>query len=158
MRCDEVREIVGQESLEAASPPVRAHLVACAACREYAREWNLLRGGFHVLRQEHPPKPSLGFAARLVRRLEEVPAPGLMEEFLERVGRRVVYATSLLALILLLALALPDSGPLRGPGAAEVLGEPGEVVMAGNDPVFASEFAVDLAAVNGAGGNEKEKK
>jgi len=158
MRCDRVREIVEQESLEAASPPVHEHLVACAACREYARDWDLLRAGFHALGEEPVPEPSSGFVPRLLRQLEAVPEPSLAEEFFERVGRRVVYVTSLVALILLLALALPPSGPLRGPAAAEALGEPVEVVMAGSDPVFAFEFASDVAAGNGAGENRRDEK
>ena len=67
-------------------------------------------------------------------------------EFLERAGRRVVYATCVLALTLLLALALPSSGPLRGPTTAELYLAQSEEVTAGSIPIFTGE----LPSNNGA--------
>jgi len=81
----------------------------------------MLRAGLAALSQEPVPQPSLGFGARLIRRLESVRGPGsAAAEFFERVGRRFVLAGLLLAMLFVLALALPSSGPFRGPATAEV--------------------------------------
>ncbi len=146
MRCDVVRRALEEGGLEEADSPVREHLRTCPACESFARDWRLVRAGLRALREESAPQPTLGFAARVVRRLAESAETSPAEQFLEMVGRRVVYATLLLTLTLVLALALPSSGPLRGPTAADLLSaERGpEVVMAGNDPVFGYEFAEDV--------------
>jgi len=79
-----------------------------------------LRAGWEVLAREPAPEPMLGFRERLLRRLEEASRSGQAAEFLERAGRRVVWATLALALTLLLALVLPSQGPVRSAEAAEL--------------------------------------
>ena len=121
MRCEEVRKSLLEGWSQDVEEPARTHLSACKECRLYARDLGLLRGGFQALAQELVPEPSWGFAERLLRRLEEgADTPNLAEEFFERVGRRVVYVAGTLALVLILVLAVPSSGPLRGPTAAEL--------------------------------------
>jgi len=44
----------------------------------------------------------------------------IRDRFFERAGRRFVLAGMLLALLFILALALPSTGPFRGPATAEV--------------------------------------
>lgn len=141
MRCEEVRKIIAEDWLEEAPAAVREHLAGCPVCDGLARDCRLVRAGFHALAAEPAPEPSWGFSARLLRQLEG-PSEQEGAEFLERVGRRVVYATFVLALTLLLALALPSSGPLRGPTTAELYlaQSESEVVTAGNDPILTDEF------------------
>jgi len=147
MRCEAVREIFEEVRGEEIPAPAREHLSGCAACAAYARDWRLVRAGFQVLKQESTPEPTMGFAARLVRRLDEAGKANPAEEFLEQVGRRVVYATFLLAFLLLLALVLPPSGPLRGPGVADLLSAGPEVTVAGNETVFPYELPSGLELV-----------
>ena len=95
-----------------------------------------------LIAQEPAPDPSLGFPARVVRRLEDAAIQDRSEaEFFERVGRRFVYATLLLTLTLLLALALPASGPLRGPTTADLAMTQSEVVTMRSAAIFADAFA-----------------
>lgn len=132
MRCEEARFRFEEAAAEGLSEAVRDHLAQCADCRAYAREWRLARAGFLALAEEAVPEASLGFATRLLRRLEERRQPA---EFLERAGRRVVYAGVLLALMLLLGLALPASGPLGGQAPAEFSLAQSEMMAAESDPV-----------------------
>src|ERR1043166_5554272 len=77
----------------------REHLGRCPSCRSYAENERLLREGFKALAQEPVPELSVGFSARLLRRLEQT--AGRMDparDFLERAGKRVVYAGLVLAM------------------------------------------------------------
>ena len=160
MRCEEVRNTLLEAWPEEGAEIVRTHLAACPACRLYARDLALMRAGFEALAQEPAPKPSWGFTERLLRRLEAAPeTAGFAEEFFERVGRRVVYAAGLLALMLLLGLALPSSGPLRGPTAGELYAAQVEATAAGNNSMFADEPAEVFGVQTGLsenGGIEKK--
>lgn len=109
MRCREVRGILEPESLKTISSPVKQHLAVCSECRSYVSGLWRLTQGMNLLAQEPAPEPSIGFHARVLRRLEDEASWA----FLESVGRRVVYATLVLVLLLLLAMALPSSGPVR---------------------------------------------
>jgi anti-sigma factor RsiW len=124
---------------------VREHLAGCPACGALAREYGLLRAGFRALAAEPGPEPSWGFAVRVLRRLEESPEEE-GAEFLERAGRRVVYATCILALTLLLALVLPSSGPVRGPTTTDLYLAQSEELTAMSSPIFLGELP------NGNGG------
>jgi anti-sigma factor RsiW len=123
MRCDVVRRTI-EEDIERPAA-IETHLGSCPACREYLSHWELLRTGFMALGKEEPPEPSLGFAERLRRRLPEARDSQRGQQFILQAGRRMVYATLLVAVMLILGLVLPSSGPLRTPWAAEsVLSQP----------------------------------
>jgi anti-sigma factor RsiW len=137
MRCKEVREILGESGITEAPPEVREHLGRCPACEAYTRDWKTLHAGLRVLAAEPAPEPMLGFTARVLRRLEE--ATGTFpssEELLERAGRRMVYATLLLALVLMLALVLPASGPVRTQASTELYPPEPAAVVVENNPIL----------------------
>ncbi len=138
MRCEEVQAILEEASAGEPSESLHAHLSTCSKCGAWARDWGLMRAGFRALASERVPEATLGFAARVVRRLEEAAdSGGAAAEFLERVGRQVVCATLLLALTALLALLVPSTGPLRGQAAADLYLSQPDVLAAENDPVGA---------------------
>ena len=137
MRCNDVRERLdilweGQQPGE-----LREHLAQCAACSRYHRDLRLVRAGFHLLKQEEVPEPSLGFAERLVRQLGEISKAPNVADFFERVGRRFVYATLALALLAVLALALPSTGPVQSLSAADIQVPAQEASLAYSDPMGA---------------------
>ncbi|HXW15686.1 MAG TPA: hypothetical protein VEN79_14355 [Terriglobia bacterium] len=135
MRCEDIRDRLdviwdGQQPLE-----VLEHVRQCASCAQYQRDLRLVRAGFHLWKREEPVEPSLGFAERLVRRLSELSKAPSVSDFFERVGRRFVYATLVLTLLVLLALALPSTGPVRGLGAADIQISAQEASLAYSDPI-----------------------
>jgi len=142
MRCENIRQVIGDSKEGEFPATVREHLNACPACAEYAGGWRLIRAGFLALAEEEVPEASLGFVARLTRRLEEATEESRnASEFLERVGRRFVYATLVLTLPLLLSLALPPSGPWRGPVSPEVYLAQTEMASPEYDPLFSEGSA-----------------
>ena len=152
MRCDVVRERI-EEGLELPAG-IRAHLESCSGCTDYVRRWQLVQAGLMALGKEEAPPASLGFAERLVRRLESV--RGDPQKFIVEAGRRVVYATLLVALMLILGLVLPSSGPLRSSQAAQsLLSEPEiatmspDQIMGISDAAYTPDATVNL---NGSGG------
>ena len=159
MRCKDIQEHVDDLWTGEISPEVREHLAKCPACEGYARQTRLVRAGFHAMTTEPVPEATVGFAARLVRRLGEATDQGATAEFFERVGRRFVYATLLVTLGLLLALGLPSSGPVRGPATADLLLAQPELITARLDPIGGDSqdnqelFPVDLSS----GGNKGQK-
>jgi len=122
MDCKAIRDLVGERWGEELPAEALEHLRKCAGCKAYWRNARFLQAGFHALAEETPPEASFGFASRLVRRLQEWDASGARREFFETVGRRFVYATLALTLALLLSLALPSTGPVRGVAGADFLG------------------------------------
>ena len=142
MRCEEVRAILEEMPTGGFPSPVREHLEACRVCAAYARDWRLVAAGLHELSREPVPEASWGFAARVVRRIEEATAiPQPRPEFVEQVGRRFVYATLMLTLVLLLGLLLPSSGPLRSPAADDYYLVRPESVSARADIALGEEFS-----------------
>jgi hypothetical protein len=121
MDCKELRDLIGERWGEGLPAQAREHLSKCAGCQAYGRNARFLQAVFHALAEETPPEASFGFASRLVRRLQEWEATGARSEFFETVGRRFVYATLALTLALLLSLALPTTGPVRGVAGADFL-------------------------------------
>src|SRR5579859_2594927 len=118
MHCDAVRQIV--EETMARTPAVQVHIESCSGCKEYLRKWGMLQTGLAAIGREEPPEPSTGFTTRLMRRLENVsPDFQFGQQLLDQIGRRVVYATLMLALMLALILALPSSGPFRSSGISD---------------------------------------
>jgi hypothetical protein len=157
MRCEDVHRIIVEDWPEEIPAAVREHLAGCPGCGALAREYGLVRAGFRALAAEPVPEPSWGFAVRVLRRLEESPVPE-GAEFLERVGKRVVYASFLLALTLLLALALPSSGPLRGPTAADFYLAQQESVTMGSDPILTGELVENDALVRAGSANGRVQR
>lgn len=139
MRCEEARAaMIEGESGEGPST-LRAHVAVCASCQAYARDLEGLRTGFRALAAQSATEPSWGFAARVLRRLDEVEESSRGADFLEQVGRRVVYAAGLLTLLLLLALGLPASGPLRGPTTTELYWAQADTTTFTSDAIFPDE-------------------
>lgn len=122
MDCKEIRDLVRERWGEELRAEAREHVSKCAGCEVYWRNARFLQAGFRALAEETPPDASLGFASRLVRQLQEWETTGARSEFFEAVGRRFVYATLALTLALLLSLALPNAGPVRGVAGADFLG------------------------------------
>src|SRR5712691_4260634 len=103
MRCKEVLEVLEELLSQEISAAVREHLAVCPDCQVRTRNWRWLCEGFQALAEGEVPQASLGFVNRLMRRLEEASETGNpAAEFLELVGRRVVLATLLLTLTVLL--------------------------------------------------------
>jgi hypothetical protein len=138
VRCKNAQDILISGGADAR---VTEHLQVCPVCQDFARDYEDLQEGWHALAARPAPEPSWGFAQRVLRRLEELPGgTGAEENFFERVGRRVVYAASFVALILLIALALPSSGPLRSPMPTEFIVGQTDTLNA-QVPVFAEDVA-----------------
>ena len=121
MDCKEVRDLVTELWGGELSAETRDHVSKCAGCERFLRDAHLAQAGFRALAEEAVPEASLGFASRLIRRLQEWEEKGARSEFFETVGRRFVYATLALTLALLLSMALPTSGPVRGVAGADFL-------------------------------------
>jgi hypothetical protein len=122
MDCKEIRDLVSELWGDELPGEAREHLSKCAGCEVFWRDARLVQAGFRALAEEAVPEASLGFASRVVRRLQEWEEKGARSEFFEAVGRRFVYATLALTLALLVSLALPTSGPVRGVAGADFLG------------------------------------
>lgn len=88
------------------------------------------------------PEPSLGFASRLVRNLQDASGSQRAGEFfLERAGRRFVYAALLAALLLFAVLVVPRSSPVRSTAvAAEIEATQPETMAAQNYPVYSGQL------------------
>lgn len=147
MRCDDVRDLFDDlwEGGEAAG--VRQHLVECTACAAYVRELRLVRAGFRLWKTEDAPAPSLGFGERLVRQLGELGKSASVTDFFESVGRRFVYAALVVTFLVILALALPPTGPVRGLTSADMPAQ--EASLAYSDPMGETglQMAPDVAPV-----------
>ncbi len=135
MRCDAVRQIV-QEGLQR-EPAVQVHISSCSACKEYLRQWETIHVGLVALRGEDPPEPSIGFTTRVMRSLEnastEFPAG---QQFIDQIGRRMVYATLMVALTLLLVLLLPSSGPFRSSGVSQSILVQAQAATVSNEQIL----------------------
>jgi anti-sigma factor RsiW len=141
MRCGKIRKLIIAEGV--VPPPGRAleiekHLAECAECTAYARDWAQVRTALRRVAEEPAPEPSFGFAARLVRRMPAAEAEA-REVSLERTGRRFVLAGLLAAVLLMLGLVLPPSGPLRSPEAAEIQTARVEATAAQSYPLFSNQ-------------------
>lgn len=135
MRCEDVREEVDELWAGEVPAEMRAHLATCPACAEYLRDVRVVRTGLRFLAKDVAPEPTLGFAARLLRRLGESAEQNAREAFFEHVGRRFVYATLVLAMFLALALVLPSTGPVREPATPDLLMAEQEAATVRPDPV-----------------------
>lgn len=133
MGCDHVREKFDDLWESGKGAEVRDHLAQCPSCARYYRDLRLVRSGLRLLKGEAAPEPSLGFAERLVRQLGELSKAPSVTEFFERVGRRFVYATLVLTFLVLLALALPATGPVRGLSAADIQVPTQEALLSSSD-------------------------
>jgi hypothetical protein len=157
MRCDAVRQTV--EEGMAGTPAVQVHVESCSGCKEYLRKWEMLQSGLVAIRGEEPPEPSMGFTTRLMRRLENAsPEFQFRQQLIDQIGRRVVYATLMVALMLALILALPSSGPFRSSGISESVFVQTQVATLANEQVLGVDGMdtggmQDSAAVPAANGS-----
>ncbi len=159
MRCEGTREILEESRTQEVPAAIKVHLASCSSCQAYAREWQVLRAGFRVLAEKQVPEASLGFSARLVRRLQDTADPLRSKvHYLEQAGRRFVYAASLLTLMLGLGLVLPSSGPLRGPTNADLYLAQTEVTPAENDPLLAPDWQDNRDAIPADPTSEGDKR
>jgi anti-sigma factor RsiW len=153
MRCRQVRRFALDE-VGAKSPAVQEHLRACASCATYLQQWAKLRTGLRRVAEESAPDPSLGFARRVTRSLQDPSFAGRLTDLsLVSAGRRFVYAALTAALLLVLGLLVPASGPVRSPAAAIEPAQP-EAVAAQNYPIFSGRLMdtdFEFAAPSGAG-------
>ncbi len=141
MHCGRIQKLLEEKGEASLSPVDRQHLKVCPDCRLYAHDWSILTQGLKFISQEPIPEPSLGFSARLLRRLDEENARGLLHpEFYENAGRRVIFATLVLVFTLLLAMALPASGPVRHKPNVDTYWPQPEVLTTRNAPVDLSSF------------------
>jgi len=114
MRCYKVQERIEEAGEAGLTGAAQRHFKVCASCQAHGRDFSTMAAGLRLLAQEAGPVPSWGFTASVLRRLGEIPTPGLATpEFFESVGRRVVLATLLLVLTIFLVMILPATGPLR---------------------------------------------
>jgi hypothetical protein len=135
MRCKDFQERLDELWEGTPAPEVRRHPAECKECGQYVRDMQVVRSGFGLLKRESAPEPSLGFSERLIRRLGELSEAPRVSSFFELVGRRFVYATLVLTLLVLLALALPSAGPIRGIAATDVLPPAAETAQLQVDPL-----------------------
>jgi predicted anti-sigma-YlaC factor YlaD len=145
MRCSKVRESLEPENNSQSRPAVREHLAVCSKCQAYAANLSKLAAGMKLLAEDPILEPSIGFHSRVLRRLEQESG----RDFLERAGRRVVYATLVVVLFLLLAMIVPSSGPVRRSPNLENYWPQQEAVAEGNyqiplEGVSASPVLVDV--------------
>jgi hypothetical protein len=130
MRCKNIQAILIEARREDYPSEVRKHLEQCPNCRAEAAGLARLTEGMNLLARETAPEPSIGFRARVLRRLDpEWVSPA---DFLEHAGRQVVYATLLVVFFLLLAMTLPSSGPLRHKPRFETYSPQQETVTEGS--------------------------
>jgi hypothetical protein len=143
MRCDDVRTILEEVRGQEAPDSVREHLASCAGCAEWWRGWRLVSAGFRALSLDSVPEPSWGFPERVLRRLQKAAAEGkTAADFVERAGRRVVWATLCVTLAVLLALVVPPSGPVRAAS------EPDNLMVAATSTQNYSVIDLDSADIS----------
>jgi anti-sigma factor RsiW len=139
MRCHYTRKALLDEDA-AQSAAVQEHLLACASCAAYSQRWEKLRGGLRRVAEQAPPDPSFGFAQRVARSLRDGSFIGRLADLsMLRAGRRFVYAALTAALLLVLGVLVPASGPVRSPAAAVDTAQP-ETVAAQNYPIFSGRL------------------
>jgi len=161
MRCDEVQERLEELGAESLPGDLREHLEVCAACQLFARQYRSLQAGFRVWAAEAVPEPSWGFAERLLRRWDEAQAQDhSMEVFFEQAGRRFIFGMLALTLILLMALVLPPSSPMRGVSSADLLAASPETVSVRTDPILGEgqQDSQDATVVSPDAGEVKNSK
>ncbi len=135
MRCDAVRQIV-EEGLQK-KPAVQVHLSSCSACKEYLRQWEIVHAGLVALREDEPPEPSIGFTTRVMRSLENASTEfPVGQQFIDQIGRRMIYATLMVALTLLLVLLLPSSGPFRSSGVSQSILVQAQAATVSNEQIL----------------------
>jgi anti-sigma factor RsiW len=138
MGCRQLRKALLEDEIK--PPTMQEHLRTCASCAAYVHQWEELRAGLRRVAEQESPEPSLGFAHRVVRKAQE---PSLTERLsdlpLVRAGRRFVYAALMAALLLVLGILVPASGPVRSPSADIEAAQP-ETVAAQNYPIFSGRL------------------
>jgi len=140
MRCGRARRLVLEEN-GGRSARLEEHLSACPACAAYAQGWARLQSGLRQMARLAPPEPSLGFAVRVIRNLQDASGAQRAEFFLERAGRRFIYAALLATLLLFGVLTVPRSSPVRSTAAAaEIEAAQPETVAEQNYPIYSGQL------------------
>jgi len=138
MGCRQLRKALLEAEIKPAA--MQEHLRTCGSCAAYVKQWEELRAGLRRVAEQPPPEPSLGFAQRVVRKAQEPSFAGALADLsLVRAGRRFVYAALTAALLLVLGMLVPASGPVRSPSADIEAAQP-ETVAAQNYPVFSGRL------------------
>lgn len=134
MRCREVREKLAELSRteldrtglnrpelnrnDSAPETLTLHLSKCSECRRFQVLWLGFGHGAELLGRESVPEPSAAFWPRLQARLETDADRLSLEAVLERVGRKMIWASSLAALLLGLGLVFETDAPTSSETAA----------------------------------------
>ncbi len=147
MHCEDARKMVLEYRHEVPLE-LRNHLASCPLCAADLRNYRTLQLGFRVLAEEPIPETSVGFAQRLLRKLDDaMENTWTRENFWELAGRRAVYATLLFTLMAILALVVPSRGPLRQPTRVSDVYPVEPVVMAfETDPVLSGDSSSPVTA------------
>lgn len=136
MRCEEIKALFLDSGANGHSAAVDEHLAVCAGCRSYAADAARVQAGLRLLATEETPAPSWGFRERVLRRLAAERAARVSgSDFFEKAGRQVIMATLVLVLMLVLAMTLPSSGPVRRQPTAVAYWPQSSAVSATNFPV-----------------------
>jgi len=75
MRCRHTRKVLLDEGA-VRSDAVQEHLRTCASCAAYSERWERLRTGLRRVAEQAPPEPSIGFARRIARSLQDASLTG----------------------------------------------------------------------------------
>jgi anti-sigma factor RsiW len=139
MRCGKARQLMLEESGDG-SVRLEQHLATCPACAAETQDWARLQRGMRQLAMQAVPEPSVGFAGRLVRKLQEASGLERPGDFLERAGRRFVYAALLATLLLFGVLVVPNSSPVRSSSVAADISAQPDTLAAQNYPIYSGQL------------------
>ena len=107
MRCGEARIRLSEQPKQEALPTeVISHVRRCPDCGRYQAGLRVWEQGVELLGQETAPALSTTFWREFEARLNEESNRWGFDEIMERIGRRVVWATGIITALVALGLAL----------------------------------------------------